>query len=179
MWKFNASLTKDAIFTAEACIKLDEWLNTYRNEIPKLKFDLLKYEFKKFARQYSMKKAKDTRELETKLEAIVKEFETNPNPNDTAVYDDAKLQFETLHNKKIEGQILRSKCAWYEHGEKSSKYFLSLEKSNAIQSSVRVILDENEVELNDGENFLGRLRKFYSALFEKKTLLLLIRPTNY
>ena len=35
-----------------------------------------------------------------------------------------------------EGNILRSKCDWYEHGEKSSKYFLNLEKRNKAKSTI-------------------------------------------
>ena len=69
---------------------------------------------------------------------------------------------------KATGQILRSKCTWYEDGEKSSKYFLNLEKNNAIQSSIRAIFSENDVELKQKQPILDRVRKFYSSLFSKK-----------
>ena len=35
---------------------------------------------------------------------------------------------------------IRSKCEQYEHGEKSSKFFLNLEKSRAIQGQVRAVI---------------------------------------
>ena len=38
-----------------------------------------------------------------------------------------------------DGAILRSKCTWYEKGEKSNKYFLSLEKSQAESTSIDVL----------------------------------------
>ena len=34
---------------------------------------------------------------------------------------------------------IRSKCDWYKYGEKSSKFFLNLEKSRASQSAIRNI----------------------------------------
>ena len=33
----------------------------------------------------------------------------------------------------------RSKCEWYEHGEKSSKFFLNLEKSRSIQDPLFIL----------------------------------------
>ena len=43
---------------------------------------------------------------------------------------------------------IRSKCEWYEHREKSSKFFLNLEKSCAIQGQVGTVI-YNEKETND------------------------------
>jgi hypothetical protein len=83
-------------------------------------------------------------------------------------YNAAKTQFEALHTKKVDGQILRSKCLWHEDGEKSSKYFLSLEKANAVQCSVHAIFDGNNVEQTDKKLILGRLKSFYSNLFKKE-----------
>jgi hypothetical protein len=39
--------------------KIIEWLALHANEVPKLKFDLLKYEFKKFAREYAINSARN------------------------------------------------------------------------------------------------------------------------
>ena len=39
-----------------------------------------------------------------------------------------KNELESIYNFIAEGIILRSKAGWYEHGEKSSKCFLNLEK---------------------------------------------------
>ena len=43
---------------------------------------------------------------------------------------------------------IRSKCDWYENGEKSSKCFLNLEKNRAIQGQIRTII-VNEKEVTD------------------------------
>ena len=47
------------------------------------------------------------------------------------------------------GIILRSKVNWYEYGEKSSKYFLSLEKRNKAKSHLRKVVKTNEQETSD------------------------------
>ena len=49
---------------------------------------------------------------------------------------------------------IRNKCEWYKHIEKSSEYFLNLEKSRAIQGQVRTFTCEDkktndETEINN------------------------------
>ena len=39
-------------------------------------------------------------------------------------------------NKKVICIRIRPKCCWYEYGEISSKFFLNLEKSRAVQSTI-------------------------------------------
>ena len=51
-------------------------------------------------------------------------------------YNDCKTQLEQIYKIKANGIKIRSKCEWYEHGENSSKFFLNLEKSRAIQGQV-------------------------------------------
>ena len=53
--------------------------------------------------------------------------------NNHEEYNDCKPQLEQIYKIKANGIKIRSKCEWYEHGEKSSKFFLNLEKSRAIQ----------------------------------------------
>ena len=57
----------------------------------------------------------------------------------------AKEEPEKLYNYFTEGIILRSKVTFYEEGEKPSKYFLSLEKSNKMKNSLRKLKWSNEV----------------------------------
>ena len=46
--------------------------------------------------------------------------------------------------KKAEGTRIKSKCLWYERGEKSSKFFLNLEKRRDIQSQIRKLIVNNQ-----------------------------------
>ena len=55
---------------------------------------------------------------------------------------------DAIYEKKANGRKIRSKCHWYEHGEKSTKFFLNLEKNGAVQSQIRNILVEGNL-LND------------------------------
>ena len=48
--------------------------------------------------------------------------------NNHEEYNDCKSQLEQIHKIKANRIKVRSKCEWYDYGEKSSKFFLNLEK---------------------------------------------------
>ena len=49
-------------------------------------------------------------------------------------------QTRAIYEEKTNGLTIRSKCEWYEFGEKSSKFFLNLEKQHALLNQVRTRL---------------------------------------
>ena len=51
-------------------------------------------------------------------------------------YNDCKIQLEHIYKIKVNGKKIRSKCEWYKYIEKSSKFFLNLEKGCTIQGQV-------------------------------------------
>ena len=51
--------------------------------------------------------------------------------------ENAIADLDFYEEKKVEGIIARSRARWHEHGEKSTKYFLSLEKRNHIRKHIR------------------------------------------
>ena len=48
--------------------------------------------------------------------------------------------------KQAKGIKIRSKCNWYEHGEKFTNFFLNLEKHRVIQNQIySVIINQDEI----------------------------------
>ena len=47
----------------------------------------------------------------------------------------------TSLGSRTNGAILRSKAQWYEEGEKSSKFFLNLEKEKSVNNTVKLLSD--------------------------------------
>ena len=62
---------------------------------------------------------------------------------------------------------LRSKCNWYEHGKKSSKFFLNLEKSRAVQNYIWNILIDN-IEINNKKYINKEFYLYYKNLFNER-----------
>ena len=55
---------------------------------------------------------------------------------------------------------MRSKTDWYEHGEKSTKYFLSLEKRNKAKPHIRKIITDHLRETSDPTIIMSNLKTF-------------------
>ena len=170
-WKFNTTLLHDTTYDSSLREAFAGWRRQYADQKKQLHWDLLKYEIRKFSTKYSKDKAKARREEVKKLEKLISDYENTAIQNPSAATEDysvAKQRFEEINDEKAVGSILRSRCTWYEDGEKSSKFFLNCEKNNAVKSSIRAIIDENNVELHDKKQIMDRIHRFYSDLFSKK-----------
>ena len=52
-----------------------------------------------------------------------------------------------MYDHIAEGIRIRSKCDWYESGEKSTKFFLNLEEKRGNENQIRkLIFDEKEID---------------------------------
>ena len=64
-------------------------------------------------------------ELENKLKIFEKSLSCDEN---IGKYHICKAALDKIYHKIAEGVKIRSKCQWYEESEKSTKYFLNLDK---------------------------------------------------
>ena len=167
-WKFNNSLINNQNFCDELIRKIETEKQSLAEIEPQMKWELIKFKIRQFTRTFSKKLAMEKRENELKWEEIVKGYETSVFNNVTEnEYRVAKDGLENLHNEKTAGYILRSKIQWYEEGEKSTKFFLNLEKKKAIQNTIKTLIDE-ERTLTDSEDISKAIKRFYVKLFEKR-----------
>ena len=103
-----------------------------------MRCEYLKYNVRDVSKQYSVDKARERKAKRNKFELRVKELDAliSSNAEETLIleYHKCKHPLE-IYNYVTQGIILRSKVDWYEHEEKSSKYFLNLEKRNEAKKS--------------------------------------------
>ena len=173
-WKFNNSLLSDTTFVNlmkdEILISCNE-LHKFTD--PKVKWDFLKYKRRQFAKDYATRKAKERKAKRAALETKVGELESiiSTNSNDLVIeeYHKFKAELEKIHNYITKGIILRSKTDWYELEEKSTTYFLNLEKRNKAKSHIRKIYNENNEESADSNEILAKLKEFYSNLYKRRS----------
>ena len=65
---------------------------------------------------------------------------------------------------------MRSRAEWVEKCEKNSKYFLNLEKTNKIKSTIRSNGDSREV--------LEKIKNFYGDLYSEKPVNLMCNESS-
>ena len=109
------------------------------------KWEFLKYEIRKFSISFSNNLAETERIIQTNLENRIKTLEQYlKNEDNFNAYNLCKLELENIYDKKAEGVKICSKCEWYEHGEKPTKFILNLEKQKAINTTVRYLTDDDK-----------------------------------
>ena len=79
-------------------------------------------------------------------EDIIKQYTTTDNRPSDASYAESKSFLESHFDKVTQGAILRSKCTLYEDNEKSSKYFLNLEKKRGASNTVKKLV-KNDTDI--------------------------------
>ena len=124
-WKFNSSLVNDQNYINE--IKdLIRNFNT-KNDCDfsrQIKWEFLKYEVCKFTIYYTKGLAKERKQKISNLESELKKLEISlDDANNLGKYNSIKNELDAIYNHIAEGIRIRSKCDWYEHGEKSTKLF--------------------------------------------------------
>ena len=172
LWKFNNSLVTNAKFVEEMNEHIRKTISNFKNDpnlCDQMKWELLKYEIRSFSINFSKNIAKQSRILQNNLEKKIKSLESNlDNDENFQEYTNAKNELETIYSKISEGIRIRSKSDWYQYGEKSTKYFLNLEKQRAVNGTVRQII-HNDNEINNPVEIRNGLKTFYENLFKQKS----------
>ena len=101
------------------------------------------------------------------MENKLKTLECRPNFVNSPEYTETNEKLDKIYQEKANGIRIRSKCNWYEHGEKPSKFFLNLEKSLAVQNQIRNILIGNK-EVNSQQDINNDLYLHYKNLFNER-----------
>ena len=68
----------------------------------------------------------------------------------------------------LKGSKIRSRAQWVENGEKPSKFFLQLEKSNYINKSIKELAVDENTTITDQTLIIDEIRNFYKDLYSNK-----------
>ena len=141
-WKFNSSLFEDDEYTEKLMFKFPHFINKYQDlEDKGLLWELVKMEIRAFTISYSKQKARMKKGYEedliqevSRLENLV---ENCPSPEAVQKYTKVKNELEKISYERTRGACVLSQARWYEFGERSSKYFLNLERRNYENKSIK------------------------------------------
>ena len=175
-WKFNNSLLDDQHFVTSLTERINYIIDNELNTIEdvRIRWDILKYRIRQYSMKYSKTAAERRRKRRLELESKVKELEAYVTAESSTQfmqdYEAAESELEGIYNYITEGIILRSRDMWYELGEKSTKYFLTLEKRQESKSSIKKLIVSNR-EIVGKKDVNKIILGFYSDLFRRKSIL--------
>ena len=100
-------------------------------------WDWIKYNIHARTICYSKNKAKQRKfeemHLQNDYDKATKMFESDPSDLNKIRLNEIKEKLELFYEERVKEIIIRARARWYEHGERSSKYFLNLEKRNHVK----------------------------------------------
>ena len=104
-------------------------------------------------------------DLESELTNIEIELAENPTNIMYLRYEELRAELRQFENRRIKGDIIRSKVKWAEEGERSSKFFLGLEKQNSVKKHMRKINVCGTI-VTDPYKIQVEQKDFYSKLYK-------------
>ena len=134
---------------------------------PQFRWEYLKYEIRKFSIHFSKGIARNKKTERMHLKNKLKNVENSSSFVDKPEYIEINGKLDKIYQEKTNAIRIRSKCNWYEHGEKSSNFFLNLEKSRAVQNQIRNILIDN-IEINNQKDVNKEHDLYYKNLFNER-----------
>ena len=146
IWKMNVSLLDDENYLNQLRINIPKWKLEGKSELSDKRcvLDWIKYNIRSHAISYSKDKGKlkneKERQTQKEFEEATRLFENDPSASNRLRLDEIKEKLELFYEEKVKGIIIRARARWHEYGERSTKYFLNLEKRNHVKKHIRKLL---------------------------------------
>ena len=169
-WKFNTTFLQNKEFVEKMNLEIETTLQATNNQSPIGKWETLKKRIKKFAQNFVRNSVTQDKIVIAQLSERVNEYESRlpllEEEDNLLELTRAELEEKTL--ERIKGVIFRSKCKWYEQGERNTKYFYSLEKAKYNAKTCYKIIDDQGQELVQADQIITKQYKFYSELYQEE-----------
>lgn len=170
LWKLNTSHLSNIQFLKELNIKVDEVLNITCCVDPCEKWEFLKLQIRTFcivkSKEITAKRNAELIELMDKSKELNLLINQDPTSRHLASQlERVEQQIESIMLKKAQGAKLRCKTKWYEEGQRSSKYFFSLEKANAIKKQMHALKKNDGTVVTSQQGILQEQVRFYQELY--------------
>ena len=109
------------------------------------------------------------------METKTKNLEQNTTDEDKFnEYKTTKDESNYLYDNIATGAKTQNKCDWYQYCEKSTRWFLNLEKQQAVNGTVKKVI-KNGIEITDQLRIQYKLRMFCEQFFKKAYAILILK----
>ena len=172
-WKLNNSILSDVEYKQGIQNLYDEIMNEYTGMVSKcLVWEFFKLRVKEFTIAYCVKKANSYRCMVKTLEGQLNDINrTNSKMlSQEQIHKREALQQELdlLYDEKAKGYQIRSRAKWIEEGEKSTRYFLNLEKSRQTSDTIYSLKNNRNTRCTSDSDILNVASSYFKNLYSSK-----------
>lgn len=173
LWKFNVSHLSNQQFLNQLNETVEEASTMAANLEPSNKWEFVKMMIINFARAKSkeilINSNKKLIELYHELEKLQRLMDNAPDRVDDVMlqkHASINKDIKDIQDKRCMGAKMRCKSTYYEQGERSSKYFFSLEQSKANMKKMRCLHLDDGSEITNQCEILQEQYNFYKNLYD-------------
>ena len=168
-WKLNCSYLENLDFIEGIKKTISDTAELNPNTNPMLLWDTIKCQIRGYCLNYSAKKKKSKTNIIQALEKRLQNLEDTLAETFSAETEHqinlVKEDLDKYIEDKTKGAMIRSRCRWYEEGEKSTKYFFNLEKRNYNSKNLDRLVLQNGDLITDHKQILEEEKRFYQKLY--------------
>ena len=167
----NCSLLDNEEYEEDIARMIPLWTGDGQKEFTddRMIWGWIKYNIRARAIQYSKRKAKERGKkklgLLEELSKAKSKLENNPKDHNITHYNVVQVRLESFYEEKTKGVMIRARAKWHEHGEKSTKCFLNLEKRNHVKKHMRKLCINGKITTNP-DCILNEQERFYRELYK-------------
>lgn len=150
-------------------------LDEYVHEVPKaILWDYIKTKVKEFSITYCIAKTKNRndicKQLQKTLDNIDKQLSDCYFETLFLERQRVKLELDDIYRTKSEGYQIRSRAKWVDDRERSTRYFLNLEKARQNHNCIISLTCKTGKTVTSDEEILNVAKEFYSDFFTSKNV---------
>ena len=172
-WKINNDLLSDTIYVTKvnevinACI-----LETEFNDLnAQQKWEMCKIKIKEvsmnYAKDINSKKKKYYEKLEKEFCYLSEIVDKNPCKESVEKMKKIQEELDKWYTNRSKGAFVRSREKWLEQGEKSTKYFLQLEKRNGKKKEINCVKKGDKL-IKQGQKILNEIHRYFKHVYSKE-----------
>lgn len=174
LWKFNNTLLNDIQYVSTVRDTYAQACSYYSHVSDKRLFwELMKMEIRSVTISFSKCKAKriSNREQELRrridqLDVIICENFSSPYIDGVLrEYDGLKTELKSIYEEKGKQTMFRAKCRWIENGERPTKYFFNLEKSNYNKKTISELWLHDDSTTRNETVIVEQIENYYRNLY--------------
>ena len=173
-WKLNVSILKENDYVTNVKSIIRNTVLEFNNGVNVGEiWDLIKIRVKEYSVIYCQERARNKnnriKELEQKMTTIDQEIVKSNERNNRQEREFIKCELDGLYLDQAMGAQIRSRSKWVEESERSTAYFLNLEKRHQRNNCIVSLTDSNRTLYKD-EEILEVIEKYYTELYQSNNV---------
>ena len=183
-WKLNNSYLEHDEYQDGIIRIYDEIIAEYDQQVSLLTlWDYFKLKIKQFSISYGIAQASKFNNACKQLELMLDQVDKDIAQSNACSLDDIqrrrklKEELDELYRKKSKGYQMRSRAKYVEDGERSTKYFLGLEKQRQIHNCISSLKNTNGQYVHSDKEILDTARQYHTIIRAVFVCLSVCSPT--